>query len=239
MKICRVCKKEKSLNEFSINKSKKSGINDECKECQKEYFRNYYKKNKEKHIKSVSKVTKTRKNFVLKIKKESGCVKCGYNKNPIALQFHHIDPSTKKFNISEQLTCCIEKLKQEIDKCVILCANCHIIEHHTNKSLFNKFNTKKSKKTKKCKCGKEIFKQSFKCRNCYNKDRIVKNTVYKTIETKCPTKEILEKLVWEKPSSKIAEEYGVSDRCIGKWCTKYGIKKPQRGYWTKLNKEKK
>lgn len=47
------------------------------------------------------------------------------------------------------------------------------------------------------------------------------------------TKESFEKDIWEKPSSKLAEEYGVSGRTIGKWCEKLGIEKPGRGYWVK------
>lgn len=54
-------------------------------------------------------------------------------------------------------------------------------------------------------------------------------------ETKCPSKEELEKLVWELPSTKLCEKYQVSDSCIVKWCKKLGIKKPPRGYWQKKN----
>ncbi len=49
-----------------------------------------------------------------------------------------------------------------------------------------------------------------------------------------PTKEELEKLVWQKPTMHIAKIYGVSDNAIAKWCKKYGISKPPRGYWNKL-----
>jgi len=47
------------------------------------------------------------------------------------------------------------------------------------------------------------------------------------------TKEELEKLVWEIPTSKIAKQFGVSDTAIAKRCKKLGIKKPSRGYWAK------
>lgn len=47
-------------------------------------------------------------------------------------------------------------------------------------------------------------------------------------------KEILEKLVWEKPTSEIAKELGVSDTGIAKRCKVLNIKKPPRGYWQKL-----
>jgi hypothetical protein len=45
----------------------------------------------------------------------------------------------------------------------------------------------------------------------------------------------LEKLVWEMPTTKVAELFGVSDVAVGKRCKKHGIKKPPRGYWAKVN----
>jgi len=44
-------------------------------------------------------------------------------------------------------------------------------------------------------------------------------------------KEELKKLVWEKPKIEIAKQYGVSDVTIGKYCRKWNIKTPHRGYW--------
>jgi len=49
-----------------------------------------------------------------------------------------------------------------------------------------------------------------------------------------PPKEELEILVWERPTSKLAQEFGVSDVAVRKWCTQYGIEKPPRGYWSKV-----
>ena len=45
----------------------------------------------------------------------------------------------------------------------------------------------------------------------------------------------LERLVWEMPTTKVAELFGVSDVAVGKRCKKHGIKKPPRGYWAKIN----
>lgn len=47
-----------------------------------------------------------------------------------------------------------------------------------------------------------------------------------------PTKEALEKMVWEKPTTQIAKMYGVSDKAVEKWCKIYEIKKPGRGHWS-------
>lgn len=72
------------------------------------YVKSFYKRSKEKAVKYLG----------------SKCFLCGYNRYLGALQFHHIDPSTKSFNISGR-TICWEKLQKELDKCVLLCANCH------------------------------------------------------------------------------------------------------------------
>lgn len=58
-----------------------------------------------------------------------GCELCGYNKNGVALDFDHLDPSIKEFNPSSRsLTVSLKRLFIEIRKCRILCANCHRIE---------------------------------------------------------------------------------------------------------------
>lgn len=57
------------------------------------------------------------------------CVRCGYEEHPAALQFHHIDPSTKLFTIAEVANKAWSSILSELDKCELLCANCHSIEH--------------------------------------------------------------------------------------------------------------
>lgn len=54
------------------------------------------------------------------------CEKCGYNKYVGALEFHHLDPTKKDFAISTNGHCrAWETIKLELDKCIMLCANCH------------------------------------------------------------------------------------------------------------------
>jgi hypothetical protein len=59
------------------------------------------------------------------IYKGSKCYKCGYDKYFEVLDFHHIDPSKKDFTISNQCNRSWNKLKKELDKCVVLCPICH------------------------------------------------------------------------------------------------------------------
>lgn len=48
-----------------------------------------------------------------------------------------------------------------------------------------------------------------------------------------PSREELSQLLWEKPTTRIAEDYGVSDKAITKWAKTYELEKPPRGYWAK------
>ena len=57
------------------------------------------------------------------------CVHCGSKDN---LQFDHIDPSVKEFDVSGHLTHSWEKLKRELLKCQILCEGCHLIKTNEN-----------------------------------------------------------------------------------------------------------
>ena len=58
--------------------------------------------------------------------KGGGCCVCGYNRCLEALDFHHIDPNEKEFGIAASgIIVSWERVKKEIEKCVLLCANCH------------------------------------------------------------------------------------------------------------------
>ena len=57
------------------------------------------------------------------------CCRCGYNKCARALEFHHLDASQKDFGVSRNLAKDMNKLKQEVDKCILVCSNCHAEIH--------------------------------------------------------------------------------------------------------------
>jgi len=52
------------------------------------------------------------------------CVECGYKKCSQSLEFHHLNPEEKDFTISGK-SCSLEMLKKEVDKCILVCRNCH------------------------------------------------------------------------------------------------------------------
>lgn len=57
------------------------------------------------------------------------CERCGYNKCMRALEFHHLNPQEKDFGISVNLSRTIDELRAEVDKCILLCSNCHAEVH--------------------------------------------------------------------------------------------------------------
>ena len=62
-----------------------------------------------------------------------GCELCGYKENAVALHFDHLEPKNKEFNISLDYKRPLNQMMEEIEKCRVLCANCHAIETYKNK----------------------------------------------------------------------------------------------------------
>lgn len=57
------------------------------------------------------------------------CERCGYDENLAALTFHHKNPNEKEFNIGIVKHKSWDFIKPELDKCELLCSNCHLVEH--------------------------------------------------------------------------------------------------------------
>lgn len=122
---------------------------------------NNYKKQKERSL--------TRKNELI-ILKGGKCFECGYDKNFAALEFHHLNPKEKDFPLdSRRLSnTSINKLIEEVNKCILLCANCHREIHNPEFTLENvkyrllnleteHISVHRKIKKKKCKyCGDEF-----------------------------------------------------------------------------------
>lgn len=78
------------------------------------------------------------------------CEQCGYDKCIAALEFHHLDPLIKEFSISSDgYGKSWEKIKIELDKCDLLCSNCHR-EKHFEQDYFNQIQKEINLKERKC-----------------------------------------------------------------------------------------
>lgn len=83
------------------------------------------------------------RDYARRVKLFLGCSLCGYKKHPDALHFDHVDPAEKLREVSKMHSGSREKLKEEIRKCRILCANCHA-EHTANQIKNGVFNETKN-----------------------------------------------------------------------------------------------
>jgi hypothetical protein len=126
MKKCSKCKEEKSYNLFNKNSKKKDGYQNLCISCKKQQDKEYWDIHKDKWIKYY-KVDRTNRSEYINKSKEKGCIKCG-EKRYWVLDHHHLDPSKKERAVNNSGS--ISSLKKEIEKCVILCSNCHREFHH-------------------------------------------------------------------------------------------------------------
>jgi hypothetical protein len=122
--VCTKCKEDKSDDQFPFKNKIEGKRSTICSKCQCEYKKKYYRKNKQSHYKRNEKSKESLKQFILEEKKK-GCQICGEACIP-CLEFHHLNKNEKEYDVSRMYFLgSLDKLKLEIEKCVILCANCH------------------------------------------------------------------------------------------------------------------
>ena len=134
-KICSRCKKELSVENFFKQPDGKYGVTSKCRTCsaflQKEYINN----NRDKH-RTTRRKYENKRNLQGKQKaieyKGGKCSVCGYAKCINALEFHHINPGEKGLSISSSGYKNWKKIQAELDKCILVCANCHREIHYAN-----------------------------------------------------------------------------------------------------------
>lgn len=156
LRQCKKCKIELPLDSFYKSKYTKDGYRSYCKECDKLNNRTYYSNHKKELIEKQKDYTNNNREKVREYQNKYAnlhrrerkvylknlfdnkrdvlnslkypCVKCGEDR-PWVIDFHHINPLTKSFDISDRYRGSIESIKKEINKCVCLCRNCHAEFH--------------------------------------------------------------------------------------------------------------
>jgi hypothetical protein len=108
-RICLHCHQEKNKNEFGYRKQRKGKTYSICKACTTMLKIKEQKFNKKKCMEY----------------KGNKCVICGYDRCMNAMQFHHLDPSEKEFTVGKRHSMVFEKVIRELDKCILVCSNCH------------------------------------------------------------------------------------------------------------------
>lgn len=122
-KICSKCGRELPLDQFNWRNKAKGTRRADCKECHSNYMKIKYQE---------------KKNIIQELKSQCKCAKCGDNRGYV-LDYHHIDPSEKENTIARMTSNNYEldKVYDEIKKCVVLCANCHREFHYLNNKDFS------------------------------------------------------------------------------------------------------
>jgi hypothetical protein len=82
------------------------------------------------YLDTKNKLKKKSKDWIREYKNKRKCVKCGIS-DPRVLDFHH-KGNDKEFAVSsfEHIGATLDRIKKEVEKCVVICANCHRILHH-------------------------------------------------------------------------------------------------------------
>lgn len=199
IKEYRICKKHGNtlFKQYFYDNS----IHWKCMKCQSEYVQK-----RRDHIKLLALAYKGNR-----------CQCCGYNKCVSALEFHHINPEQKDFAIgSRGYTRSWNKVKSELDKCVLVCSNCHR-EIHANI----------------LQCPNEIIKDNesvnilldkFKSENKVDKPEKLDISAKQLKNYVIPSKdELIDLFKKYNTFENIGRLYGISGNAIKKWCKKYEL----------------
>ena len=123
-KFCTKCELKRPITAFAFRDKAKKKRYARCKKCKRNYGRSHYKKNREIYIKRATEHKKKIKAIIRKEKAE-GCIICDYKRCMNSIDLHHLE--NKEFCISNAISngMAIDRLKEELKKCVPVCRNCH------------------------------------------------------------------------------------------------------------------
>jgi len=138
MKVCSTCSLEKAAGEFS---RKGGALQSKCKSCQSAYHRLYYQRNKSRFIaknrRNKNRQRKRLRNILLEVKQRP-CQDCGGIFHPWVMEFDHREGMKKEAAVANLVSkgCTDARLLEEIEKCDVVCANCHRMR--TYRRMFEK-----------------------------------------------------------------------------------------------------
>lgn len=123
--ICSICNK----NPVRVSGKRYQSY---CEDCNKQYQRKYYNNEKVRYNGNRKSRLVDLKAFVDSTKFEKPCADCGYNYPSFVMDYDHRDPSKKIYSISSMRSrrFSVENIQKEIDKCDLVCANCHRVRTH-------------------------------------------------------------------------------------------------------------
>lgn len=123
-----MCHFPKPIEHFKSHPTRKDGLQSQCTDCQREYRREHYLRNRRKYIDKAAVIRRGVFEWWREYKTQFVCKNCGEN-HPACIQFHHPNKN-KDMDVARLIgSASRERVIKEIAKCVPLCANCHAKEH--------------------------------------------------------------------------------------------------------------
>ncbi|GAA1938911.1 hypothetical protein GCM10009775_33800 [Microbacterium aoyamense] len=132
MKTCGTCRQSKPFTDFNRKASRPDGLQEVCRECNREASRRYYERNREEHVRTIVARTaeqrRASKDFLAAYLREHPCVDCG-NADIRVLDFDHRPGTEKRLDVMRMVKdgYSLAKVEAEIAKCDVRCRNCHAI----------------------------------------------------------------------------------------------------------------
>jgi hypothetical protein len=132
-KRCSKCNLEKDIEEFAKKLNGKASI---CKGCYRNYAKQHYKENRQRYLERnifyQANLAKDVAEFISK-EKSKPCLDCGNEYPSYVMDFDHRNPDSKKSCVAHMLRgkYSIKQIQKEIDKCDLVCANCHRIRTYS------------------------------------------------------------------------------------------------------------
>jgi hypothetical protein len=214
MKNCKKCGKPIGYWKVIDGKAKKIGDRKLCLECSP-----YKEKGNNKQSEAVQRCQRRKKQKAVDYL-GGKCSICGYDKCLGSLHFHHIDPEIKEHYISYVVARREwDFAKKELDKCILVCSNCHGEIHWGQFEVEEIKNKVVRLNTVKCPiCERNFFTkdkdQVFCNQECYQ---------YSLRKVEWPTKEQLTEDIKQNSWVALGRKYNVSDNAVRKWARSYGL----------------
>ena len=128
LRVCRVCKRTKRLVDFRTHNECSEGRTRTCRTCDSERVKRWYHKNRKRRQQAANRRNREAKAETIAHFGDK-CHDCGESFPPCVYDFHHLDRAVKDMNPSAALNMSKAKRLLEMEKCIMLCANCHRVRH--------------------------------------------------------------------------------------------------------------
>lgn len=137
VRTCARCRRERALNDFPLRRLDGTARYTHCRDCKAAYQRQWYQRNRARHIANVNEVRRRLRREHQRIVAEAKsrpCADCGVVYPPHVMDFDHVRGSKQWAIGGMKGTVSTRALLDEIAKCDVVCANCHRIRSHRRRT---------------------------------------------------------------------------------------------------------